>query len=443
MKKKRLTIKFKFTLFVMVLSALLVFTGIWMVTSIMQLSKLNQITKESGELSNAMLKLRKSEKDFLLRETSNETFYETKTSKYLDSFAETVEIYIDEVERLDNNELIRKMNLNDQMNKLAVNIMDYKRHFEHLVDMTTIRGYKDYGEIGQMRQAVRDVEQVGIKTLKDDALRAQILMLRRHEKDYLLRRDTIYADKLNAAVISTKRFLHNMTLNPTIKRNLMEKLDIYQASFGHVVTTDENIGRNQTEGIKGGMRRAVHQIEPLIKDVVTIIDNNSARIRARTVTSLIVAIIALIVLASGILASISRSIIKSVKTAQNTVNKMSKGKIINTINAASDDEMGDLLNDMGVMTGKLKQIITGIMQAPDSITSVGNDINEYSQQLAEGTSELASSLEEVSSSMEEISANIEQTAANSKETEPISYSASDDIKRCIRHPAKVWNGHRT
>jgi len=428
MKKKRLTIKFKLTLFVVVLSTLLVFTGIWIVSSIMQLSKLNQITRESSELSNAMLKLRKSEKDFLLRETSNETFFETKTSKYLDNFVETIEIYMNNVERLDNNKLIRRMHLTKQMDQLAENMMDYKRHFEYLVDMTIIRGYKDNGEIGQMRQAVREVEQVGIKTLKNDALRAQILMLRRHEKDYLLRRDTVYADKLNAAVITTKKLMDKMTLNRTVKRDLMEKLDIYQTSFAHVVSTDESIGRSQTEGIKGDMRRAVHQIEPLIEEVVAVINTKSATIRSRTVSSLIIAIVALIVLASGVLTLISRSIIKSVKTAQDAVNAMSKGKIVNTIVAASDDEMGDLLQDMGVMTGKLKQIITGIMQASDSITSVGNDINEYSQQLAEGTSELASSLEEVSSSMEEITANIEQTAGNSKETEAISYSASDGIK---------------
>ena len=126
MKKKRLTIKFKLTLFVVVLSTLLVFTGIWIVSSIMQLSKLNQITRESSELSNAMLKLRKSEKDFLLRETSNETFFETKTSKYLDNFVETIEIYMNNVERLDNNKLIRRMHLTKQMDQLAENMMDYK-----------------------------------------------------------------------------------------------------------------------------------------------------------------------------------------------------------------------------------------------------------------------------------------------------------------------------
>jgi len=428
MKNKRLTIKFKLTSFIIVLSTLLVITALLTSSSIRQLSNLNKITQKNGDLNNIMLKLRKNEKDFLLREQSNADFFKTEKSKYLTNFEKLIDTFIVETELLQERKLIKKMNLTNEISQLASNMHQYKRHFKTLTNTTLERGYKNYGKIGEMRMAVRKLEQATINTLKDKRLNIHILTLRRHEKDYLIRKDTLYVDKLYAELERTTSYINSMRINSGTENSLLDKLKAYEEAFASVVEIDQIIGRSKTEGVTGDMRNAVHKIEPLIAQVVTIITNKSENIRARTAMSLTGAIALLIILVFISLSLISRSIIKSIKTAQDVVNEMSKGKIVSTIKAASNDEMGDLLQDIAVMTTQLKDIIIAIMSASDSITSVGDAINNYSQKLAEGTSELASSLEEVSSSMEQISANIKQTAGNSKETESISYMASDGIK---------------
>jgi len=440
MKNLRLTIKLKLSLFIITLSTLFIVVGVYMVIAIMQLSELNTITSENEKLSSTMLKLRKNEKDFLLRELTNTTFYKTKESKYLAVFKENAMLYMDEIERIGEHKVIQKMNFLEKMKSLGDHMIEYKLHFEHLVEANYERGYKNFGEIGEMRMAVRALEQISIDQIQDDALHAKVLMLRRHEKDYLLRKDSTYATKLTSAIITLKNYINSANYKQITKQNILEKIDTYYASFTKVVRTDNTIGRNKDAGITGKMRQSVYKIEPLVEEIVSSINSKSEVIRARTVNSLVVAIIVMILVTTIGLSLISRSIVNSIVAAQEVVKKMAKGEISNTIKVVSDDEMGDLLKDIGIMTSKLREIIISIINASESITTIGDDVNDYSQKLAEGTSELASSLEEVSTSMEEITANIEQTAGNSKETESISYLASDGIKTVHEASSKslVW-----
>src|SRR5687768_8786924 len=73
----KLLIQFGFLLF---LSILLM--GVTMY-SIMRIIKYEDTRKTSQELDNIILQMRRAEKDFMLRELTNETFFEKAESKYV------------------------------------------------------------------------------------------------------------------------------------------------------------------------------------------------------------------------------------------------------------------------------------------------------------------------------------------------------------------------
>ena len=57
---------------------------------------------------------------------------------------------------------------------------------------------------GTLRKSVHDIESA-IKEFNDAKLEAGMLTMRRHEKDYMLRRDTKYGDELKKAATAFHR----------------------------------------------------------------------------------------------------------------------------------------------------------------------------------------------------------------------------------------------
>lgn len=140
-------------------------------------------------IKTGMLTLRRNEKDFLMR----------LDVKYLEKFNKDFTSLIADVETL-------KIELNQQGDETtkAVNLknvlVDYKTKFEKLVSLQQELGLDaSSGLYGQLRAAVHQAE-TNIKELDNDELLAKMLMLRRHEKDFMLRGDLKYLDRFNSDV---------------------------------------------------------------------------------------------------------------------------------------------------------------------------------------------------------------------------------------------------
>ncbi len=97
------------------------------------------------------------------------------------------------------------------------------------------------------------------------------------------------------------------------------------------------------------------------------------------------------------------------------------------IDVDQKDEVGQLAAALSSMVGKLKEVVTSIIEGADNIAAASLDMSSTSQQMSQGSNEQASAAEEVSSSMEEMSANIQQNPDNAKQTESIAIKATEGI----------------
>jgi methyl-accepting chemotaxis protein len=122
------------------------------------------------------------------------------------------------------------------------------------------------------------------------------------------------------------------------------------------------------------------------------------------------------------------SITSSLKQANHAIKAVASGDLTVQIDNNKKDEIGEMLGYLQTMVYKLKDTITFITGATDSITTASEQMSASSQQLSHGASEQAASAEEVSSSMEQMTANIQQSADNAQQTEKIAFKASDDIR---------------
>jgi methyl-accepting chemotaxis protein len=125
---------------------------------------------------------------------------------------------------------------------------------------------------------------------------------------------------------------------------------------------------------------------------------------------------------------ISMGIRKSLKQANEVIDKITNGDLTVNIKINSGDEIGHMLGNMQKMVSQLLDILTLVMENATSVKKASVQLQLESQQVSQGASEHASSIEEVSSSLEEMVSNIQQNTDNAKQTEKISAESSKDIE---------------
>ncbi len=81
-----------------------------------------------------------------------------------------------------------------------------------------------------------------------------------------------------------------------------------------------------------------------------------------------------------------------------------------------------------IIVRKLTEVATSIREAADNVAAGSQQLSASTEQLSQGSTEQASAIEEVSSSMEQMVSNIRQTADNSQQTDKIAIKSAGDAR---------------
>ncbi len=130
------------------------------------------------------------------------------------------------------------------------------------------------GWTAHVQSGARERAHLGTETALDAArFGAELLQMRRHEKDFLLRTDEKYlaehartADKAKAAALALAEHaarLGDVDLQ-TLVGKVMAPLDRYLQAFRKMSDTRRAMGLDPTTGLEGEMRNAVHDLEKKI-----------------------------------------------------------------------------------------------------------------------------------------------------------------------------------
>ena len=123
---------------------------------------------------------------------------------------------------------------------------------------------------------------------------------------------------------------------------------------------------------------------------------------------------------------ITRSITRPVNEALNAASRIAEGDLTVKLESDSKDEVGQLMNAMQNMIGKLTQIIGEVRTAADNLTNAAGQVSATAQSLSQSSSEQAASVEETTSSMEQMSASIVQNTDNAKVTDGMAAKAAKE-----------------
>ena len=210
-----------------------------------------------------------------------------------------------------------------KLDALAQGVAAYGERMKALVSKNQELGLTPAdGLEGAMRNGVHSIEK-HIDTVANAEIRASMLMMRRHEKDFILRRDETYATKHAAEA------LVKLEYRPGAERQrIMDALEIYTASFRFYAQAvlEEQKARETVASAYNALLPIVADISSAYRQErqASALENKNA---AETTVSIVVALIALtvVILFAGVY-FIGRSITRPATLITGAMRRLAEGE---------------------------------------------------------------------------------------------------------------------
>ncbi|HLP08645.1 MAG TPA: hypothetical protein VK178_10795, partial [Opitutaceae bacterium] len=152
--------------------------------------------------------------------------------------------------------------LGDAQAAAAKSAETYARSFKLVTELVTRRGLTiDTGLEGEMRVATHAVEKA-VAAQNNPELQVLVLMCRRHEKDYFLRRDPKYLGEVDKRLAEFDQKATQLGLPEAFRTEAKTKWAAYRAALAAIVDIDQRVATATTEatGAATEFERALHTL---------------------------------------------------------------------------------------------------------------------------------------------------------------------------------------
>ena len=322
------------------------------------------------------------------------------------------------------------------------------------------------GLSGSLRAAVHDIES-RLNEVDDPRLTSGMLMMRRHEKDFMLRRDQKYVGELKKAVTAFSKILAAAAIPPAQMAELTAKLERYQNEFLAWANTAQEVA-----GYDASMMKTFRAIEPLTVEVGQGVrrlyeeaDAAEAEIRGSVRMWMLIALVLAVVVVSAASFLIGRSISTALSAMVRAMTGLAGGDATIAIpGLGRKDEVGEMAGAVQVF--KTNMVETERLRAEQSesearqvqqrkadmhrladafegavgeivetVSSAATELEAAARTLtttAERSQELAGA---VAAASEEASTNVQSVASASEEMS----SSVNEISRQVQESSRVAN----
>lgn len=361
----KLTIKQK--LYLIVSLVVISLFGLYVENSANQskIANLVEIKSELKDLQVAMLQLRRSEKDFLLR----------KDAKYQITFDKTYQQTQQLLSDIEPRLLTADIS-GDELSVIKVNLTRYQQTFDDLIKTSVAKGLdKDSGVYGNLRAATHELESI-IEAMGDFESQVHLLTLRRHEKDFILRSDEKYVGRLS----DTANQLRSR-LSSAENRALLET---YVDEFNNFFEISKKIGLDSKSGIRGTMRAAVHSVEEKLNKEVLLINNYIEKSIVQTQQQHLVVTIVVLLLITSLIILVARQIIAPLNNFSARISEIRESNDLTQRTEERHDEIGVISREFNVFMAHFQALIQSINQTVDSLSESSGVVSRSVAKTTEG-----------------------------------------------------------
>ena len=355
-----------------------------------------------SNMQTQMLTLRRNEKDFLSR---NELKYQEKFIVNFDKLINTTKF----VEAL----AVEK-GFEGRLFSSAQGIFNqYLNQFNAVIEIQKIIGLnpKD-GLYGRLRKAVNSAEET-IIAADDQGLRADMLQLRRNEKDFMLRHDLKYLDKFDTSMEIFNKSLAASKISNDQKKLIRSLMTNYRKNFHALVEANVRKGLDSKSGLHGDMRTAIHQSEALLVELIT-------QVKSKMVSSLkfldIVSWVLTLFILTGIFGVMFWVIIgiqRPMQSFVDTMQKVTKTRDLSLrVNVSSNDQIGKSAVAFNSMMGDFQDVINVFYNSSVMIANAAAEIAEKTAQTSQGVQTQQEQTRQLSASTSQMAIAVDSVANN-------------------------------
>lgn len=409
-----------------------IFLGLFFYSSLKSISDLGVLKYEVKSIEADVLMLRRNEKDFLAR-------YDLKyQAEYMKNFQKLI-LSVDKASKE-----LKKYNLNGDRVQVLKDILNkYSKNFDEIVSTQQKIGLnpKD-GLYGSLRDSVHNLESLLKKDL-NYKLQTDMLMLRRAEKDFMLRSDLKYLEKFNK---SLALFLEHAKEEKLSNYNqVIALLSSYTKDFYNLVDGYKEIGLTPNDGIMGEMRDTIHKVDDSLKKLLDsvdiIIEEKNSDINALMLGIFIVLLIMMAAFASIVVKKINSQI----KIISDSVNNITMTKdLSSSIEISGKDELSLLAKNLNVMFAELRVVISDAKENSIENSSISHELSTTSMQVGKNVEESVEIINEATKNAalitDEITKAVWCAKENKKEMLEADATLSDAKNEIIALTSKVLSG---
>ncbi|HAN78533.1 MAG TPA: hypothetical protein DCQ31_12595 [Bacteroidales bacterium] len=205
-------------------------------------------------------KMRESEQQFLLHYSDDADFFSKGEHGSLKEYNEANFRLGQILNNLssENHDLESEQYLNDIRNHYTT----YSATFSQLLSKITERGYGEYGVIGRMK---REIESVYEKN-NNPYISEFILILRKHEKDYLIRNEQVFFEEFLKTYESMQRYLSMDSVQHTnTNPSFYSQIENYKTFFSTLIDLNNEIGTIGKKGLVQALDTEATNLEPKLQ----------------------------------------------------------------------------------------------------------------------------------------------------------------------------------
>ena len=407
--------------------AMLVMLGLLFYQS-SQLTSLAQAQETVQRLNTDVLMFRRHEKDFLLRFELR--YLERMQQHYvaMQQQAGSLDALLQQ-HRIDRGPLLEFQRDTER----------YQQSFTALVRQYQQMGLTpEQGLQGELRHAAQQIENL-LQQRGDDRLMAQLLQLRRHEKDFLLRRDADYYQRFGQTFQQMQALMQSLD---AVERQQVQRLAAdYQQAFANLVSAYQQAGLDQNSGLQGEMRRAIHATEQSLQQL----SQATGQAIASSVSQTQWLALSFFVLVLGVVLTLvfmtSRSILQPILAVCQTVGLVRQDNDFRQrIQVDGKDEMTALAQDVNGMIADFQDLVNNVNQALDMLDTATQQLAKSTNETSDGMQLQQQESDMVATAVTEMGATINEIAGNTESTADKASTTNDNAKHGQQEVEKTVAG---
>jgi len=417
------------------------------------------ISELSSKIEIELLEGRRAEKDFLLRNDSKKADSQIAIGK---SVAADIDMLHGKIVAAGRSDLAR------QIEAMRTSLEQYQAHFVKVVELKRQLGLDEKSGLeGRLRTSVHDIES-RIDQLHESALLTTMLMMRRHEKDFMLRRDAKYGDDMKKRASEFTIGIENANIPEAAKAELKQKLSDYQRDFFAWMETALTLA-----GELKATSESFSTVEPVIEAVSKTVDgiraeaersNAALRENIQRRMGISIPLIAFAVLGAGFF--IGRSISKPLSAMTAAMVDLANGNFAVVLpGLGRADEIGKIAQAVEAFKvnaeqkarneaeAKIKQDQIAAQQRKADMIKLASDFEDAVGEIVETVSSASTELEASASTLtstaeraqelttivaaasEEAASNVQSVASATEEMA----SSVNEISRQVQESARIAN----